>query len=119
MPPGEITNLTSEQVKEHTVSGQMPMMYFNYARVASSFFDMRIFFGSGNITPKSEHTFQEELCVAISLEFARQLRDNISSQLEAYEKNFGKLRSVPTRTETTIDKPNGTKRKERGKQSTP
>jgi uncharacterized protein DUF3467 len=88
--------LTPEQVKERTTSGQMPMMYFNYARVATSFFDVRIYFGQGNISPTGEHTFQEELCVVCSLEFAKQVRDNMTSQIEAYEEKFGTLRKPPT-----------------------
>ena len=92
--------LTPEQVRERTVSGQVPLMYFNYVRVASSFFDMRLYFGQGNISPQGEHSFQEELCVAMSMEFAKLLRDNINSQLEVYEKKFGALRKVPVVSET-------------------
>lgn len=111
------TGLTPEQVKERTVSGNLPMMYFNYVRVASSFFDMRLFFGQGNITPKGEHTFQEELCVSMSIEFAKILRDNITSQLDAYEKNFGNIRPAPTQTTTESHSVKEAEKKERKKPS--
>lgn len=104
----QVAVLTPEQVRERTISGQMPLMYFNYARVATSFFDVRIYFGQGNISPTGEHKFQEELCVACSLEFARQIRDNISSQIAAYEERFGALRKPPTLPAPTSN--GGTKR---------
>jgi hypothetical protein len=105
--------LTPEQVKERTVSGQMPMMYFNYVRVANSFFDIRLFFGQGNITPQGQHEFHEQLCVSMSLEFAKVLRDSLFAQLEEYEKNFGHIRKppVPVTTRST----NGSEKKEHRK----
>ena len=85
--------LTPEQVRERTnQSPAMPLMYFNYVRVASSFYDVRMFFGNGTINAKGEQSFTEELCVTVSPEFAKILRDNLTEQLDKYIARFGAIR---------------------------
>jgi hypothetical protein len=92
----KVPDLTPEQVRDRTTQSlQMPMMYFNYVRVAGSFFDIRMFFGQGTVNASGQQAFNEELCVACSVEFARILRDNLTTQIESYEKRFGAIRTPP------------------------
>jgi hypothetical protein len=87
---------TPEQVAELTTqAAQMPLMYFNYARTAASFYDLRIFFGQVNVSPKGQPSFEEQLCVAMTVEFAKTLRDNLSTTIGLYEQKFGTLRQPP------------------------
>jgi hypothetical protein len=109
----DIPVLTAEQVRERTQqSPQMPMMYFNYVRVASSFFDVRMFFGQGTINAMNEQSFHEELCVACSLEFAKLLRDNLTVQIDGYTSKWGAIRDVP-RLAAPIGTNGATKKKKR------
>lgn len=88
--------LTPEQVAALTTqSPQMPLMYFNYSRTAASFYDLRLFFGQGHISAQGQQGFVEQLCVVMSIEFARTLRDNLTTTIDMYEEAFGKLRTEP------------------------
>ena len=87
--------LTPDQVRERTIqSPQMPMMYFNYVRIANSFYDFRLFFGNGSITARGEQTFTEEVCVTLSPEMAKLLRDSLTQQLQSYDEKFGHIRDL-------------------------
>jgi uncharacterized protein DUF3467 len=88
--------LTPEQIKERTKSENVPILYFNYTRTAASFFDVRLFFGQGSVTPKGEQTFEEQLCVVCTPEFAKTLRDNLTLAVEKYEQTFGTVRATPS-----------------------
>jgi hypothetical protein len=74
----------------------LPTVYFNHARVAAGFLDVRIFLGEQSVTPTGDMTFTESLCIAMTPEFAMLLSTLLSKQLEQYPLVFGKLRSVPT-----------------------
>ncbi|MGB7284357.1 MAG: DUF3467 domain-containing protein [Candidatus Acidiferrum sp.] len=88
--------LTPEDIRERTQSDRVPILYYNYVRVAASFFDIRLFLGQGNVTPKGEQTFEEQICVTCSPEFAKTLRDNLNNAVQKYEQMFGEIKSVPT-----------------------
>jgi hypothetical protein len=89
--------LTPEEITERVQSDHVPIVYYNYVRTAASFFDMRLFFGQSSVTPKSEQTFEEQLCVACTPEFAKTLRDNLIQVVEKYEKTFGEIRKAPNK----------------------
>jgi hypothetical protein len=107
---------TVEQVAALTTQiPQMPLMYYNYARTAVSFYDLRVFFGHGSVSPQGQPTFQEQLCLVFSLEFAKTLRDQLSSTLAAYEEKFGSLRHEPkfAAASQTAPETNGRKKKKK------
>jgi hypothetical protein len=107
---------SAEQVVALTTQlPQMPLMYFNYARTAVSFYDLRVFFGHGSVTPQGQPTFQEQLCLVFSVEFAKTLRDQLSSTLAAYEEKFGSLRNEPHLAATSQTAPATNGRKKRKK----
>ena len=89
--------LTPEQVVERTQSQNVQMAYYNYVRVAASFYDMRLFFGQGNVDPQGNQMFHEQTCVVFSPEFAKILRDNLVQAVEKYESAFGEIKSQPNR----------------------
>jgi hypothetical protein len=91
--PVEVVPLTPEQAREVTVQmPNLPLMYFNHARVVSSNFDIRVFFGIGNITAQGQQTLVEQLCVVLTPEFASELTSTLRSNIEGFEKRFGKVR---------------------------
>jgi hypothetical protein len=92
----DIPPLTPEQIRDAIVQmPNMPVMYFNHARVASSNFDLRIFLGLMNITAKNQTSITEQLCVVVSAEFAKMFFETLRTSLERYEALFGKIRPAP------------------------
>jgi len=88
-----IAPLTEEQVKSISVQmPNMPVMYFNHSRIAVSNFDLRIYFGQGNITAQGQQTLLEQICVILTPEYAAAFSKTLKTTLEKYEEMFGKLR---------------------------
>jgi hypothetical protein len=91
--------LTPEQLRDAIVQiPNLPVMYFNHARVASSNFDVRVFFGLMNITAQNKQSVTEQLCVVFTAEFAKVFLEALKTALERYEGLFGKVRQMPTAT---------------------
>jgi uncharacterized protein DUF3467 len=90
-----VKQLTQKEVQERTQSQDVELRYFNYARTAASFYDLKLFFGQGNVSPRGEQSFKEELCIALSPEFAKTFRDSLMQAIEIYEKTFGEIRPSP------------------------
>lgn len=102
---------TPEQIAAMTTQNpQVPLMYFNYVRTASSFFDFRLFFGQGSVSPQGQPTFEEQLCVVMSVEFAKVLRESVDRAIAVYEEKFGKTREAP-RLNTEAAEPTDGKKK--------
>jgi hypothetical protein len=94
--PPVLAALTPDQVRERiSQSKDIGMAYFNFARTTSSYFDVRIFFGQATVTAQGQQAFEEQLCITVSPEFAKVLRDNLTTAVDTYEKLFGKLRIPP------------------------
>lgn len=85
-----------------------PLAYANLASVIGTFNDIRIYFAE--LQPKaiatagapdqapvgpSEANIAPRVCVVLTPEFAKSLRDVLSGTVERYEKQFGSLRPVP------------------------
>jgi Protein of unknown function (DUF3467) len=88
--------LTVEEVAKRTKQVEnLETRYFNHARVAGSFMDMRVFFGEQSVTAAGEVTFIERLCVAMSPEFALIFLQLFAAQMAQYENIFGKIRRPP------------------------
>ncbi len=88
-----LTPLTAEQVKSYSVQvPNLPVMYFNHSRVALSTFDVRIYFGQGNITAQGQQSLVEQLCVILTPEYAAAFSQTLKTTLEKYEEMFGKIR---------------------------
>jgi Protein of unknown function (DUF3467) len=85
----------SDVPKITTQVENMPTLYFNHARIASGYYDLRIFLGEQTVAPTGEARFSERMCVALTPEFARQLLTMLAHQVSLYEKVFGKLRVAP------------------------
>jgi|SRR5215469_124675 len=107
--PAEVPALTPEQAVEATVQiPNMPLMYFNHARVVSSNFDLRVFFGIGNITAQGQQALVEQLCVVLTPEFASQLTASLATTIEGFERRFGKLREPVVISSKITRKPKNT-----------
>ena len=93
----EIKSLSEREVRELTkqVPG-LPTLYFNHARVAAGYFDIRLFFGNGTVTATGEPSFLEELCIVMTPEFAQIFLALFAGQLGPYEKLYGPIRKPPT-----------------------
>lgn len=83
-----------------------PIAYANVANVAASFHDIRVFFAE--VFPKEltaevgagpyrvrENIVAPRICVAMSPEFARAVRDALDQALIQYQEQFGSLRANP------------------------
>jgi hypothetical protein len=91
-----VVNVTPEQVREQTrPSTDFKSAYFNQARVAPSFYDVRIFFGQSSVSPKGEQTFEEQFCAILSPECAKAIAEVLNTTLQKYEEVFGKFRIAP------------------------
>lgn len=85
-------------------------LYVNLASVVSGFFDFRIYLmeaGPAEVAtvsplPDVRAAFSPKICVVVSPEFARSLRDTLSSTLERFEAQNGKLRPVPPNPSRTV-----------------
>jgi Protein of unknown function (DUF3467) len=88
--------LLPEQVLKliHT-SEDFTMRYFNHARIATTYTDVRIFLGQHNVTATGTQTFEEQLCVILAPEFANTLAELLGKILKTYESQFGQLRPIP------------------------
>jgi len=105
----EVPALTPEQMMAITKQIQnLPLMYFNHARIAVSNFDMRVFFGVGSITAQNEQSVQEQLCVVLTPEFAKNFAGALTTSLERYEKTFGQIR-IPKLPPVALQSPTETK----------
>jgi len=92
----DVPTLTPEQLRNVIVQmPNLPVMYFNHARVATSNFDLRVFFGQMNITAQNQTSITEQLCVVMSAEFAKMFFEALKTALERYEALFGKIRPAP------------------------
>jgi len=90
------TILTSEQILQLiTQSQDFRTEYFNHARVATTYTDLRIFFGDHSLTAQGQQSFVEQLCIVMSPEFAKTLSDLLVTILNQYEGMFGKIRPSP------------------------
>ena len=79
----DIPAMTPEQVRDAIVQiPNLPVMYFNHSRIASSNFDLRIFFGQINITAKNQQSIVEQLCVIMTPEFAKMFMETLRTALD-------------------------------------
>lgn len=86
---------TPEQLRSRVFqSPSIERRTFNYVRVICSPFDVQLLLGNGTVSVKEEQSITEELCVSLSPEFAKLLRDSLTEQLEGFEEKFGKIRDV-------------------------
>jgi Protein of unknown function (DUF3467) len=83
----------------------IPSIYCNVASVTVSFGELRLYLGEAGpkqvalelSTPKATETVvTPRVCIVLSPEFSRSLRDALSRTIEIYEKKFGQLRPEPT-----------------------
>jgi len=96
-PKSGLAQLTPEQVREITVTPpNLPLMYFNQARMVSTNFDVRVFFGITNISAKGEQSITEQLCVVFTPEFGTSFLESLKITLEKFEVSFGKIRPIPS-----------------------
>jgi hypothetical protein len=94
----DVPPLTPEQLRDAIVQmPNLPVMYFNHARVATSNFDVRFFFGLLNITAQNQQSISEQLCVVVAPEFCKMFLEAVKTALERYEAMFGKIRPAPVR----------------------
>ena len=104
--PTPIPQLTPEQVRDISIQiPSLPVLYFNHARIVSSNFDIRIYFGQGNITAQGQQTLVEQLCVILTPEFAATFLESLKATLERFQERFGALRPAPQ--EATVSLPAG------------
>lgn len=97
-----LMSLSAKDVAKRTKQAEnIQTLYSNHARVAMGYFDIRVFIGEANVTATGEFTFNEQLCVAMTPEFAKRFSDLLSAQLVEYEERFGKIRPMPLQVETT------------------
>ena len=98
---------TEKSATQNTISSEgFPVAYANVASLAASFADIRIYFAETFpkelVTDSSagpyrvkENAVAPRICVAMSPEFARSVRDALSSAITQYESQFGALRDNP------------------------
>jgi len=96
-------------VKAFSAEG-IPSVYANHAALSMSAVDIRLFLSE--ISPKELNVEQQEsvrvaepvlntrLCVIMTPEFAKLLRDSIGKTVEQFEAKFGSVRDVPKPTPT-------------------
>lgn len=100
--------MTGEPEKQPNVvlSEGFPVTYANSASVTTSFHDVRVYFS--DVFPKElvtdqhlgplkvkESLFSPRICIAMSPEFAKAVRDALDRTLSQYEAQFGALRPSP------------------------
>ena len=84
----------------------IPTMYVNLASLSMSYNDLRVYLmeaspkevnvvSVGKGTKATEANVQPKLCLVLTPEFARALRDSLSSTIASYESAFGQLRNAP------------------------
>jgi hypothetical protein len=84
----------------------IPTLYANLASLSMSNNDVRIYLmevspKEVNVVPSAtgpratEATVQPKLCVVVTPEFAKALRDSLTSTITNYEQSFGQLRTAP------------------------
>jgi len=86
--PDEVARMT-KQIEN------MPTSYFNHARIAAGYLDVRIFFGEQTVSPTGQVSFTEKLCIVMAPEFAHMFLALLGSQLMGFEAIFGKFRAIP------------------------
>jgi hypothetical protein len=94
----ELTVAPPSEQEVRKMTKQVPNMqtvYCNQARIAAGYFDVQVFFGKATVSATGEPSFTEELCIAMSPEFAKSLVELFVAQLAPYEQLFGKFRAIP------------------------
>jgi hypothetical protein len=85
-------------------TAEIASLYSNLASLSMSYNDIRVYLmeiSPKEISPVSvagrtvDANVQPKLCLVLTPEFARSLRDALSSTIANYEKAFGPLRSAP------------------------
>jgi len=90
-----IQQLSDEEMRRRIkFTPDFKFVYSNHSRIASSFYDIRIFLGQSNITPVSEVTVEEEVCAIMSPEAAKAFAENLMGTILQYERSFGTLRNM-------------------------
>lgn len=78
-------------------------VYISHVRAAVSFMDIRLVVGDADQVREKDGTIStvavERIGLVMAPECARQIADGLARALAAYEKAFGKLRTVPQETE--------------------
>ncbi|HEY0704437.1 MAG TPA: DUF3467 domain-containing protein [Candidatus Acidoferrales bacterium] len=88
--------IADQDLRKMTIQAPgMPTVYYNHARIAAGYFDVRVFLGNGSVLPTGEPTFTEEVCIVMSPEFAKMFTELLAAQLNPYESLFGKIRPIP------------------------
>jgi hypothetical protein len=80
---------------ESVRSDNFVKLYANSARVETTFWDMKIFFGEIVITTGAKPYLEESVSVAMSPQHAKALLGVLSQNVSQYESMFGKLPSPP------------------------
>ena len=94
-PKGAVQQLSDNEMRRKIKqSANFKTVYANHTRVASSFYDIRIFLGQSNISPTGEITVEEDICVIMSPECAKGFSENVVKTLSQYEHIFGRTRSI-------------------------
>jgi Protein of unknown function (DUF3467) len=100
-PSGSIQQLSEQEVRQKIKqSPDFKFIYANHSRVASSFYDLRVFLGQSNITPTGQITIEEDICIIMSPEGAKGFAENLLKTLLQYEQTFGKTREMVAQPET-------------------
>jgi len=101
-----MADVTEKQQPNVVLSENFPVTYANSASVTTSYHDIRVYFS--DVFPKElvtdqhvgpvkvkESLFAPRICIAMSPEFAKAVRDALDRTLSQYEAQFGPLRTSP------------------------
>lgn len=114
VPTVAFTTASEDQVKERTKQApDFKTVYFNHTRIAPSFYDVRVFFGQSSVTPKGEQTFEEQLCVVLAPELAKNIAELLIRSMQKYETIFGKIRSMPVSPGSPAQSASGTTKRKK------
>ena len=97
-----VTDLPQDAPEQETLAAKMgqisevPLLYVNTTRIASSFFDIQMHFGDSIQTSNLEELTRARVIVVMTPEHAKAFADLLIKTLDDYEVQFGKLRRLPT-----------------------
>ena len=86
----DLANITSQVPDLQT-------LYFNHVRIATGYYEIRVFMGQQTISAKGEQSILEQVCVAMTPEYAKSFLQILTQQVAKYEEIFGKVRPMPAR----------------------
>ncbi len=71
-------------------------LYANSARVETTVWDVKVFFGELTLVPGGKPFIEESASIAMSPQHAKALLSVLSQNVNEYESKFGKLPAPPT-----------------------